>query len=70
VDSFEAFLADMGRKPSPQHVFTRINRDDNYKPGNLERKPFVFNVFAWLAEAARGCYLSAIAGPGPGHPRL
>jgi hypothetical protein len=21
---------------------------------NLERKPFVFNVFAWLAEAARG----------------
>jgi hypothetical protein len=21
---------------------------------NLEGKPFVFNVFAWLAEAARG----------------
>jgi hypothetical protein len=21
---------------------------------NLERKPFVFNAFAWLAEAARG----------------
>jgi hypothetical protein len=21
---------------------------------NLERKPFVFNVFAWLAEAERG----------------
>jgi hypothetical protein len=32
--SFETFLADMGRKPSPQHVFARINRDDNYKPGN------------------------------------
>lgn len=33
-ESFEAFLVDMGRRPSPQHSIDRINNDGNYEPGN------------------------------------
>ncbi len=32
--SFEAFLADMGSRPSPRHSLDRINPDGNYEPGN------------------------------------
>lgn len=32
--NFEAFLADMGTKPSPNHQIDRINNDGNYEPGN------------------------------------
>jgi hypothetical protein len=35
ADSYEAFLADVGRKPSPQHSLDRINNDGNYEPGNV-----------------------------------
>lgn len=34
INSFENFLADMGRKPSLKHSIERINNDGNYEPGN------------------------------------
>lgn len=34
-DSFEAFLAAVGPKPSPHHTLDRIDVDGNYEPGNV-----------------------------------
>lgn len=34
VDSFAAFYADMGPKPSPQHTLDRINNNRGYSPAN------------------------------------
>lgn len=31
---FAAFLADMGRKPSPQHSLNRLDNDKGYSPDN------------------------------------
>ena len=33
-DSFEAFLADMGERPSQRHSIDRIGNDRGYEPGN------------------------------------
>jgi hypothetical protein len=34
LNSYEAFLADMGRKPSSAHSIDRINNDGDYEPSN------------------------------------
>ena len=34
-DSFENFLADVGRKPSPRHSLDRTDVNGNYEPGNV-----------------------------------
>lgn len=35
VSKFPAFLAYMGRKPSPKHTIERIDNNGNYEPGNV-----------------------------------
>lgn len=34
-DSYENFLADVGRAPGPEYSLDRINGDGNYEPGNV-----------------------------------
>lgn len=34
-ESYEAFLADVGRKPTPGHTLERIDNEGNYEPGNV-----------------------------------
>jgi hypothetical protein len=34
LSSYENFLSDMGRAPSPKHSIDRINNDGNYEPEN------------------------------------
>lgn len=41
--SFEAFLADMGPRPSPRHSVERTDHDGDYEPGNCQ----------WIVRAAQ-----------------
>jgi hypothetical protein len=34
LNSYPVFLADMGRRPSPQHSIDRVNNDGLYTPEN------------------------------------
>ena len=34
-NSFESFLAHVGKRPSPLHSIDRIDNDKNYEPGNV-----------------------------------
>jgi hypothetical protein len=35
LNSFENFLADVGRAPDPEYTIDRINNDGNYELGNV-----------------------------------
>jgi DNA polymerase III subunit delta' len=63
VDTVNAWLSarlaggpqEPGRMASVAEVWEKINQSArDVEEYNLERKPYVFNVFGWLAEASRG----------------
>lgn len=41
INSYETFLADVGRAPSPRHTIDRLNNDGNYEPRNVRWATYV-----------------------------
>ena len=60
-DSFQNFLSDMGRKPTPKHTIERNDVNGHYEPGNCRwatmseqlknRRPFLVVPKAWREKA-------------------
>ena len=42
-DDFEAFIRDVGKRPSPKHQIDRINNEGDYEPGNVRWTTSVVN---------------------------
>jgi hypothetical protein len=59
INSFEAFFAYVGPKPSPKHSLERVNNDDAYRPGNV-----VWATSKRQAQNKRGVHRIPIPGGG------
>jgi hypothetical protein len=53
--SFDAFLADMGNKPTPKHEIDRVDSDGNYEPSNCRWVTHAVNTQRIKGRTIRMC---------------